>query len=68
LKKTEEGQSVRTALLLDYRERRGKMVCVKSVKLPLDDFILQVKKRKVNTIVASFTICLQDVQNCGIYS
>jgi len=36
------------AFTFDYRERRGKMVCVKSVKLSLDDFILQVKTPKVN--------------------
>ena len=44
------------------------MVCVKSVKLVLDDFILQVKNRKVNPLVDNFTICLQDFQFCRICS
>jgi recombinational DNA repair protein RecR len=42
------------------------MVCVKSVKLPLDDFILQVKKRKVNRLTGNFTVCLQDLRKCRI--
>ena len=42
------------------------MVCVKSVKHLLDDFILQTKKRKVNLLVENFTICLQDLHNCRI--
>mgnify|MGYP006967164758 CR=1 FL=1 len=35
------------------------MVCVKSVKLLLDEFILQVNHRKVNRSELSFTNCLQ---------
>ena len=42
------------------------MVCVKSVKHLLDDFIIQVKKRKVNLPVGNFTICLQDLRKCKI--
>ena len=42
------------------------MVCVKSVKHLLDVFILQGEKRKVNQIVESFTICLQDLRKCRI--
>lgn len=34
------------------------MVCVKSVKLSLDDFILQGEDQKVNRTEGSFTICL----------
>lgn len=35
------------------------MVCVKSVKLSLDEFILQARGEKVNRAEGSFTICLQ---------
>jgi hypothetical protein len=42
------------------------MVCVKSVKHLLDDFILQVKKRKVNRLTGNFTVCLQDLRKCRI--
>ena len=42
------------------------MVCVKSVKHLLDDFIIQVKKRKVNLPVGNFTISLQDLRKCKI--
>ena len=38
------------------------MVCVKSVKLLLDEFILQVNPPKVNRSELSFTICLHP---CG---
>ena len=38
------------------------MVCVKSVKLLLDEFILQVNHRKVNRSELSFTICLHPLQ------
>lgn len=42
------------------------MVCVKSFKLLLDEFILQVNHRKVNRSELSFTICLQPCQNLQV--
>ena len=42
------------------------MVCVKSVKLLLDEFILQGKREKVNTSELSFTICLHPLQNLQV--
>ena len=44
------------------------MVCVKSVKHLLDVFILPGEKRKVNQIVESFTICLQDYKKQTVCS
>lgn len=42
------------------------MVCVKSFKLLLDEFILQVNQRKVNRSELSFTICLQPSLNLQV--
>lgn len=42
------------------------MVCVKSDKLALDDFMIQGRTVKVNRSEGSFTICLQPEINRNV--
>ena len=54
------------AFLFDIEKGEGKMVCVKSFKLLLDDFILQGSGTKVNRPEGDFTICLQPPGNAKV--